>query len=40
MEGKDERRRGPGSRKCSWLKNVREGTGLDTQYLLGAAQER
>lgn len=40
MEGKVEGRRGPGRRKCSWLKNVREWTGLDTHSLLRAAQDR
>lgn len=40
MEGKIEGRRGPGRRKCSWLRNVRDWTGLDTHSLLRAAQDR
>lgn len=40
MEGKIEGRRGLGRRKCSWLKNIREWTGLDTCTLLRAARNR
>ena len=40
MEGKIEGRRGPGRRQCSWLKNVRDWTGLDSQSLLRVAQDR
>ena len=40
VEGKVEGRRGPGRRRCSWLRNVRDWTGLDTQSLLRAAQDR
>jgi len=28
MEGKIEGKRGPGRRQCSWLKNIRDWTGL------------
>jgi len=40
MEGKIEGRRGLGRRKCSWLKNIGEWTGLDTCTLLRAARNR
>lgn len=40
MEGKIEGQRGPGRRKCSWLKNVREWTGLNTHTLLRTAVNR
>lgn len=40
MEGKIEGKRGPGRRKCSWLKNIRDWTGMDTNTLLRTAQSR
>lgn len=40
MEGKIEGRRGPGRRQGSWLKNVRDWTGLNSQSLLRIAQDR
>ena len=40
MEGKVEGRRGPGRRQCSWLRNVRDWTGLNSQTLLRVAQDR
>ena len=40
MEGKIEGRRGPGRRQCSWLKNIRDWTGLDSHTLLRTAQDR
>ena len=30
MEGKVEGRKGPGRRQCSWLRNVRNWTGLNS----------
>lgn len=40
IEGKVEGRRGLGRRKHSWLKNIREWTGLDSHSLFRAAQDR
>lgn len=40
MEGKIEGKRGIGRRKCSWLRNIREWTGMDTPSLLRTAQDR
>lgn len=40
MEGKIEGRRGIGRRKYSWLKNIRDWTGLDAHSLFRAAQNR
>lgn len=40
IEGKIEGKRGPGRRQCSWLKNIRDWTGLDSHTLLGRAQDR
>ena len=40
MEGKIEGKRGPGRRQCSWLKNLRDWTGLDSNSLLRRAQDR
>ncbi|CAG9834829.1 unnamed protein product [Diabrotica balteata] len=34
IEGKVEGKRGPGRRQASWLKNIREWTGLDSQSLI------
>ena len=40
MKGKVEGRRGPGRRQYSWLRNVRDWTGLSSQTLLREAQNR
>ena len=40
MEGKVEDTRGPGRRQCSWLRNVRDWTGLNLQTLLRVTQDR
>lgn len=40
MEGKIEGKRGPGRRQCSWLKNIRDWTGLDSHTLLRKARDR
>lgn len=40
MEGKIEGRRGIGRKKYSWLKNIKDWTGLDAHSLFRAAQDR
>lgn len=40
MEGKIEGKRGIGRKKYSWLKNIRDWTGLDAHTLFKAAQDR
>lgn len=40
IEGKIEGKRGPGRRQCSWLKNIRDWTGLDSHTLLRRAKNR
>lgn len=40
MEGKIEGKRGIGRKKCSWLKNIRDWTGLDAHTLFRIAQDR
>lgn len=40
MEGKIEGRRGPGRRQMTWLRNIKEWTGLDFQSLIRKAQSR
>ena len=40
MKGKVEGRRGSGRRQCSWLRNVRDWTGLNAQTLLRVVQDR
>lgn len=40
IEGKVEGRRGLGRRKHSWLKNLRDWTGLNSHELFRAAQDR
>ena len=39
LEGKIEDQRGPGRRKFSWLKNIRDWTELDSHLLLKAAAD-
>ncbi|CAG9826857.1 unnamed protein product [Diabrotica balteata] len=40
MQEKVEGRRGSGRRKCFWLKNVRDWTGMDTHSILRTYQDR
>ncbi|VEN57771.1 unnamed protein product [Callosobruchus maculatus] len=40
MEGKIEGKRGIGRKKYSWLKNIRDWTGMDAHSLLRTAQDR
>ena len=40
MEGKIEGKRGIGRKKYSWLKNIRDWTGLDAHSLFRVAQDR
>ena len=39
-EGKIENRRGIGRRTMSWLRNIRDWTGMNVQQLLRTAQTR
>ena len=40
IKGKIEGRRGPGRRQISWMRNIREWTGMDTQTLIRIAENR
>lgn len=40
MQGKIEGKRGIGRKKHSWLKNIRDWTGLDAHALFRVAQDR
>ena len=40
MEGKVKGKRGPDRRQCSWLRNIRDWSGLNSQTLLRVAQDR